>query len=240
MDEKLTKKEKRALAKEEKREKREREEKMGSVKKWLTWVIVLGLLVFGGVRFADWLRTPVPGTEVGTTEISEDEWVKGDASASATLVEYSDFQCPACGSYYPVVRQLSEDFGENLRVVYRHFPLISIHPNAVPAARAAEAAGIQEMFWEMHDILFENQSEWSVEKDPEDFFVTYAEELGLDVEKFEEDMNSQEVQDKINQDIVSGNQLGVNATPTFFLNGERIANPAGLESFTQLIQGELE
>src|SRR5690606_8652134 len=118
---------------------------------------------------------------------------------------------------------------ENVTFVYRHFPLDAAHPNAREAAYAAEAAGKQGKFFEMHDVLFEKQSEWSPLPDPKETFIGYAEALKLDIEKFTTDMDSKEVQDKVQNDFLSGNEFNVQGTPTFFLNGKRIPNPASVE-----------
>jgi len=235
----MTRREKRTLAKEQRRENRAKTERMGSWRKWGVWLLVLAILVWGGKKFVNFFNTPVE-IATSTVEILDGEWIKGEASASATLVEYGDFQCPACGNYYPLIKQLEEKYPEDLRVVYRHFPLISIHPNAMPAALAAEAAGAQGMFWEMHDILYEKQTEWSGSKDAVLMFETYAKELGLDLDKFKLDMTSSEIKDAVNADIVSANAVGVNATPTFYLNGTKLQNPAGLEPFSSLIEAEIK
>ncbi len=162
------------------------------------------------------------------------------ASSSATLVEYSDFQCPACAAYYPVVKQLTKEFSQDLHFTYRYFPLSSIHKNARISAQAAEAAGKQNKFWEMHDLLFENQSEWSALSDPKEKFKEYAKFLGLDMEKFQQDLGSKEVKDKVESDYQSGLSLGVNATPTFFLNNQKITNPRSYEEFKTKIEETLK
>lgn len=168
--------------------------------------------------------------------ISSSDRVLGNKDAKVTLVEYSDFQCPACGAYYPIVKQLNLEFAGRIQFVYRHFPLTQIHANANLAALSAEAAGKQNKFWEMHDIIFENQSKWSGEKNAKDLFVEYAQKLNLDVEKFKNDLDSDEVQEKVANDYQSGIRLGVNATPTFFLNGTKLQNPASYEAFKKLLE----
>lgn len=168
--------------------------------------------------------------------ISSSDRVLGNKDAKVTLVEYSDFQCPACGAYYPIVKQLNLEFAGRIQFVYRHFPLTQIHANANLAALSAEAAGKQNKFWEMHDIIFENQSKWSGEKNAKDLFVEYAQKLNLDVEKFKNDLDSDEVQEKAANDYQSGIRLGVNATPTFFLNGTKLQNPVSYEIFKKLLE----
>ena len=123
--------------------------------------------------------------------------------------------------------------------MYRHFPLRNIHPNADLAARAAEAAGRQGKFWEMHDLIFEHQKEWADQKDARELFVQYAQSLNLDIEQFWVDVDSSEIKDKIDIDSKSGLNFEVNATPTFFLNGEKLQNPRNYEEFKSLIQAAI-
>ena len=213
---------------------------MENAKKWLIWILLGASLVWLGNKFINWLKTPSQQLSVEESlEVSDDEWIKGSATARATLVEYSDFQCPACGAYYPVVKSLLEEYPDDLRVVYRHFPLTSIHPSALPAALATEAAGKQGGFWEMHDMLFEKQEEWSGGGAREKF-VEYAEEIGLDTAKFEEAMDLPETKEAVSKDMITGNSLKIRGTPTFFLNGQKLENPAGLEPFRALIEAEIK
>lgn len=145
--------------------------------------------------------------------------IKGNPEAKTVLVEYSDFQCPACAQFYPVVREIVQEHGDNLKVEYRHFPLINIHPQAVPAAKAAEAAGVQGKFWEMHDKLFDNQATWSRSSSATAYFKQYAEEIGLDVDKFKRHMDSSMIAGAINNSFNEARDLGFTGTPTFLLNG---------------------
>jgi protein-disulfide isomerase len=212
--------------------------KRKTVRKIFIWaLIVLGVggIIWGLVKFAN--NSASDKTILSVNAISESDWVKGAKTQKIVLIEYSDFQCPACGAYYPVTKQVVEEFGENIAFVYRHFPLRQIHQNAELAARAAEAAGKQNKFWEMHDMIFENQKEWSNEKSVKEFFVKYADALDLSKEQFAVDFDSGEIKDKINADYQSGLRFNVNATPTFFLNGEKLQNPRNYEDFKSLIQG---
>ena len=205
-------------------------------KKILLWaVILMGLtgVLFGLTKILS--NNPTPASPPTPTQA-----VKGGATGSATLVEYSDFQCPACSAYYPVVKQLTKEFPQDLHFVYRYFPLSSIHKNARISAQAAEAAGKQNKFWEMHDLLFENQDEWANLADPKEKFKEYAKSIGLDTEKFQKDLESKEVKDKVEKDYQNGLSLGVNATPTFFLNGEKLQNPRSYEEFKAKIKGILK
>ena len=146
--------------------------------------------------------------------------VKGNAEAKVTLVEYSDFQCPACAQFYPYVKDLLAEYPEDIRFEYRHFPLINIHPQAVPGARAAEAAAQQGKFWEMHDKLFDNQTVWSKAANPNAYFNQYAEELGLNVETFKRQMGSAMIQGAIDSSFADARERGFTGTPTFILNDE--------------------
>lgn len=145
---------------------------------------------------------------------------KGNLESEIRLVEYSDFQCPACKNAAPALQELVDNYGDQFVLEYRHLPLRSIHPNAQLAAQAAEAAGIQGKFWEMHDILFENQSEWGQSFNPERFFRTYALELGLNEDRFRFDLESDVVKDAVNADADEAQQLRIPGTPGFVFNGE--------------------
>lgn len=222
----LTKKERRELARGQKREEREKEKKTMFGKKIATWVLVIAGLGFLGYRFFVWLSTPA-GTKTATetitiSEVTDADWVTGAKDAKVTLVEYADFQCPACAAYHPFVKSLLSENPDSLRVVFRHFPLTNIHPNALSAAHAAEAAGAQGKFWEMGDILFAKQEEWASSDNATDLFKGYANELGLDVDKFASDMDSDIARESVTSDLASGNQAGINSTPTFVLNGQRV------------------
>jgi len=154
----------------------------------------------------------------------------------ATLVEYSDFQCPACGLYYPFVKQLKEEMGDKLAVVYKHFPLRTIHKNADLAARASEAARLQGRFWEMHNMIFEKQKEWSDSDQVLSLMTAYAVSLRIDQDRFLADINSNTARDRIDNDYQEGMRLGVRGTPTFFLNGKKIINPRSYDEFKSIVE----
>jgi protein-disulfide isomerase len=147
--------------------------------------------------------------------------VHGQAKAAATLEEFGDFQCPPCAIVAAGLVGIEKDFGPQLRVIFRNFPL-EMHNHAAEAARAAEAAGLQGKFWEMHELLYRNQIEWSKETNVKPVFASYAQTLGLDVPRFEKDSESDEVKSRINADRERGTSLGVTSTPTFFLNGRSL------------------
>jgi protein-disulfide isomerase len=150
------------------------------------------------------------------------ENIKGNPEAAVVLTEYSDFQCPACGQFYPIIKTLVETYGDDLAFEYKHFPLITIHPFAVPAAKAAEAAGQQGKFFEMHDKLFENQQAWSRAGNPRPFFDQYAEEIDLDMALFKQHYGASLLEDKVIAEYEEARELGLTGTPSFFLNGERL------------------
>jgi protein-disulfide isomerase len=239
-DEKLTKKEKRALAKEEKKKEKKRQELSVNLQKYALILVVVLFLGWLGIKVYNFINTPTPEVANQPVEIVESDHVKGNEDAKVILIEYGDYQCPACGTYYSIVKQLEDNFSnDQLAVVFRNFPLVQLHKNAMTAAKAAEAAAMQGKFWEMHDMLYENQENWSDEGDTEDIFIGYAEELGLDKDKFLSDFNSDTVQQKIDADIFSANRVGVNATPTFILNGVKLSNPGGFENMKNRIESTL-
>ncbi|MDT7687834.1 MAG: hypothetical protein QOE46_593 [Acidobacteriota bacterium] len=158
-------------------------------------------------------RAPQPG--------APNPYMRGGATAPVTLEEFSDFQCPACGNLEPGLRRVVTDYGERVRLVFRNFPL-TMHKYAFIAARAAEAAGQQGKFWEMHDMLYDNQKEWSDAMEPRVQFDAYATRLGLDVQRFRTDMTRQDLAERINADLLRGGTLNVRGTPTVYLNGREL------------------
>jgi protein-disulfide isomerase len=150
------------------------------------------------------------------TPIDSDDHSDGPNDAPITLLEYGDFECPYCGRAYPIVKALQEKLGDQLRFVFRNFPIREAHPHAEKAAESAEAASVQDRFWEMHDTLFENQRRL---RDSD--LVEYATRLGLDVPRFTSELESGIYEDEVQEDFMSGVRSGVNGTPTFFINGER-------------------
>lgn len=166
----------------------------------------------------------------------------GPASAPATIEEFGDFECPPCGQFHPILKKMHEEFGERLRVIFREFPLVPNHQHALAAASSAEAAGIQGRFWEMHHLIYENQKTWHEAFDVRPIFEGYAKQIGLDVEKFKRDINSDFVALRITEDGKRGRSLGVGGTPTVFLNGrelpfETIMNEGKLRG---MIQAEVD
>ena len=159
-----------------------------------------------------------------TLPAGDRDHAQGPATAPVTLVEYGDYECPHCGAAYPVVKKLQKKLGKSLRFIYRNFPLTSIHPLAERAAEAAEAAGAQGKFWEMHDWIFEHQDTLEAAD-----LLKAAKALGLDPKKFASEMESEAHLPRVREDFKSGIRSGVNGTPTFFINGARHDRPPSYE-----------
>jgi protein-disulfide isomerase len=163
-----------------------------------------------------------------------DSPVRGPAEAEVTIVEYSDFQCPFCARVVPTLNQLREAYGDRVNLVYKHLPL-RIHPEAPGAAAAAEAAGMQGKFWEMHDKIFAGQRELADAK-----YVEWARELGLDLERFDADRRSEAVRARIAKDEEEANRFGVSGTPAFFINGRFLSGAQPVDAFKRVIDEELK
>ena len=153
---------------------------------------------------------------------AEPAYAHGPANAPVTIEEFGDFQCPPCGMLHPVLKTMEKEFGDRLRVVFREFPLVPTHEHALSAARAAEAAGLQGKFWEMHELLFTNQNLWKDAFDVRPIFEDYAKRIGLDVERYKQDLTSETVQYRIFLDGKRARSLGVKGTPTVFMNGREV------------------
>ena len=164
-------------------------------------------------------KTPPPVSEPG----AQPPHARGLSSAPVTIEEFGDFQCPPCGALHPILKSLETEFGPaRLRVIFRQFPLVPAHAHALAAARASEAAGLQGKFWEMHDLLFENQKAWSDAFDSKTIFEGYATKIGLDVEMFRRDIGSEAVERRVFLDGKRAHALGVQGTPTVIMNGREV------------------
>lgn len=235
----ITKKERKELRWQEKVRGEMEHQRAKTIKKWVKWIAII-LIITGSISVIFWDRSsesPAPTSEI--LSIVSDDWAKGNKNAPVTVVEYLDFECEACGAYYPVVKRLSEEYENEVKFVVRYFPLPG-HKNSMTSALAVEAAGRQGKYWEMHNIVFENQRDWGEkpEADPK-IFENYAKEIGLDMDQYGKDIASQELKDRIERDRSAGKKLGITGTPTFFLNGEKINNPRGYEDFKALIQAAI-
>ncbi|MDQ3668483.1 MAG: DsbA family protein [Acidobacteriota bacterium] len=166
--------------------------------------------------------SPVPKSANSANPGAQPPHAIGPEDAPVTLEEFGDFECPPCALLHPVLKTMEKEFGPRLRVIFREFPLVPTHPHALAAARSAEAAGLQGKFWEMHDILFENQRTWHAEPDARSTFEGYAKKLGLDLERYRRDVTSQVVEQRIFLDRKRAHAIGVKGTPTVFLNGREV------------------
>ena len=193
-------------------------------------VVVVGIIV-GAMLFSG-------NDESNNAGAVSNNWY-GQENGVVTLTEYADFQCPACQQFAPLVSQVKEQFKDQVRFEFKHFPLVQIHPNATTAHRAAQAAANQGKFWEMHDLLYEQQQVWSDSTSPTTVFEGYASQIGLDIEKYKIDAASSDVLTIINADIEAGKTLKVTGTPTFFIDGKKVDDTstiASVETFSKVIQ----
>lgn len=193
-------------------------------------IIVGGILVFNSDKNQN---NPYPdnGKDI--------EIIKGNPDSDIVLTEYADFQCPACAIYYQVVKEIDREFGQDIKFVYRFLPLRSIHRNAQISAQAGFAAYRQGKFWEMHDMLYAKQKEWEDVSNPESIFIGYAQEIGLNIDTFKRDMKSEDTKNKVDSDLDKASALGLNSTPTFFLNDQQI-RPGSFDEFRTLIQAAID
>ncbi len=207
--------------------------------------IISGVGIIFFAAFAFLIYKTNTGTSAVVTDanllIGQVSYMTGTKDAKVNVVEFGDYQCPACGYANPIIEQLVEAYKNNPNVnfVFRNFPLPQ-HSNAMVSAEAAQAAGAQGKFWEMHNMIYSGQSEWSENTKALEIFTGYAQKLGLDVRAFTDAVNQQKFQDIIIKDRSDGQALGVNATPTFFINGEKMDGILGFNEFKKLIDSRLQ
>ncbi len=247
MEEHLTKDEKKALRQEEWKKKDSTEKRKSLMNKIIMWGV--GALILAGSVWFLMTLVNSPASDVtkltNQTPVSTNDIVFGSVASmsakpkAATLIEYADFQCPACGLYHPIVKQLMQKYKDKVLFVYRYMPLPQIHRNAMSSAEASYAALKQGKFWGMHDMLFETQQKWAEVVDPSSIFEGYAKSLALNLDQFKKDMDSQAAKDFINNEENKGTESGVNSTPTFFLNDNELTLPLTLDNFSSLIDHEL-
>lgn len=199
-----------------------------------TLLIGLGAVILIGALGAWWYRSQ-PKAPANPLEVQETDWQRGAIAPTVTMIEFSDFQCPACKAYHSLVKQLLDTFPTQLELVYRQYPLTQSHPNAFAAAMAAEAAGVQGKFFPMHDLLFEHQEDWSPLPNPSAKFEEYATQLGLDMNQFKKDSRSNASKATIKLQKATGDALRIRGTPTFFVNGNTFDNPTSFEEFKKII-----
>lgn len=210
--------------------------------RWILFSLVC-IITFGGLVLLSKKDTvnvsnEDPAKAISKTATSIGDHVYGDPAAKVVLVEYGDFQCPGCGGAYPQLKTIKETYKDQVAFIFRNFPLTTIHPNALAASTAAEAAGLQDKFWEMHDALYENQTGWSdIEASKRtDIFAGYAEDIGLDVEKFKSDLSDPKIAAKISRDRAFGQKLSVSGTPTLYIDDQLLTS----EETSDVIQAKGE
>ncbi|HYX43382.1 MAG TPA: thioredoxin domain-containing protein [Pyrinomonadaceae bacterium] len=196
-------------------------------------VVLVAVVVAGAWLWHTARKSSGTGTVATGAPGAQPPHASGPDNAPLTLEEFGDYQCPPCGNAYPEVEKIKTDYSAKLHFIFRQYPLPQAHANALVAAHAAEAAGLQGKFWEMHDRLFRNQNSWAKDANARAVFETYASAIGLDLERFKRDMNSAEVDARIVADHERARTLGVKSTPTFFLNGRELP-PEKLQSPTDL------
>ena len=209
-------------------------------------VAAIGVLALGtGMMLYRAKRSPaltIPKNLTGLeTADTKSIHVRGAPNAQVTLEEFGDFQCPPCGKLAAPTKQLEEAYGSQLRVIFRQFPLpVNVHAHAEEAALASEAAGLQGYFWEMHDLLYREQEVWSKAADVRALFCGYAGMLGLNLDRFEKDMDGAEAKQRIESDQKLGAALGVHSTPTIFINDRQIPSPIVIASLRIAIDAALQ
>lgn len=202
-----------------------------SKKTWMIFIVIC-VAVLGGLIFISRKdKINVDAIEMTKATAASNangniaDHVFGNKDSKVVLIEYGDFQCPACGSAYPIIKEVTDNYKDKVAFIFRNNPLTAIHPNARAGSAAAEAAGLQGKYWDMHDALYENQTSWStaaVDKRT-DMFVAYASQIGVkDKEKFKKDMESKAVNNKIDFDLALGKRVPVSGTPTILLNNKKI------------------
>ncbi len=205
-------------------------------KRFLVVLIILVLGFIGFVAFQGNKNDSNGGNGSDSNGAQASDHTLGASNKEVTLVEYGDFQCPSCAAYFPILKDIKDKYGDDIAFQFRHFPLTQIHPNAMAAHRAAEAASKQNKFWEMHDLLYERQQAWARSNNAAQIMEDYATELGLNVDQFKADYQSSGVNSVINADIAAGNSLKIKGTPTFVLNGEVIESPEpSIDAFSKII-----
>jgi protein-disulfide isomerase len=165
---------------------------------------------------------------------------RGPEDAQVTLVEFGDYQCPSCAAYHPFVKEILNRYPKQVRLEFHHFPLITIHPNAMAAHKAVEAAGEQGHYWEMHDALFDHQTQWATRPDPKPAFAAIANGIGINGTILLQAMENPQIQERILKDVERGDRAGVQFVPTFYINGQQVPLKMSMEDFVQVIETHLK
>jgi protein-disulfide isomerase len=202
---------------------------------WASAVLIIGIIAVGAWSIANSPTTPINNNGLLSEEVTASDWTKGAQNPKVTLVEYSDFQCPACAAYFEMIEKAITEYNDRLSFTYRHFPLAQ-HKNAQSASYSSEAAGKQGKFWEMHKIIFEHQADWAEKNNASEIFKGYAQELKLDLARYATDVASTETKDAVSHDRDTGLRSGVDSTPSFYLNGKKMQNPRSYDELKALIE----
>lgn len=206
-------------------------------------IAVIAIVIVGIIWITD------SKNQNGNNNASPSSHIEGTSSTGVKLIEYGDYQCPYCGQYYSIVKQVQQQYNSLISFQFRNLPLTSLHPNAFAGARAAEAASLQGKFWQMHNLLYEqnqlyyedNVQNWIPASDPESYFVADAKQLGLNISEFKSDYTSAKVANTINADVAAFDKTGAEmATPTFFLDGKQIQPTESVASFDTLINAAIQ
>ena len=211
------------------------------MRRYLPFVIIAAALIIALGSVALMLRSaktdtstaPLPDSSPSSSQVAV------MPRTAVTLEEYGDYQCPPCGSLHPELKKLKSEFGDRIRFAFHHFPLTQIHKHALEASQAAAAAGLQGRFWEMHDLLYQNQSVWSEAPDLRPIVINFARQIGLDVDRFVKDMDGAQVAAIISADVKRGQSLGVNGTPTLFLDGLMVKENTSIDDLRKYINERL-
>jgi protein-disulfide isomerase len=205
-------------------------------------VIILAVAVAAGAAVY-MSRQPEQPAETNAAPLKADikggGHFRGPENAQLTLVEFGDYQCPSCAAYHPFVKEILNRYPKQLRLEFHHFPLISIHPNSFAASKAVEAAGEQGHYWEMHDAVFEYQTQWADKPDPKPIFAAIANRIGINGTILVQTMESDAIRQRILQDVERGDKAKIQAVPTFFINGQEVHIKLGMEDFVQVIEANL-
>jgi protein-disulfide isomerase len=215
---------------------------MQKYRPFLIIVIVLVAAVIGGYFLLRSTRNNDPLLSAEPSPSASPQPLAGrqlPADAVVTLEEFGDYQCPPCGQLHPTLKKFKQELGPNLNFIFRNLPLPTVHKNAMAAAQAAEAARVQEHFWEMHDLLYENQDLWKEDINPRSIFLKFASDIGLDAQRFARDMDDKQVLLRIQTDQEAAAQLGIIGTPTIIIEGRQlrpeVTNPEGIRKGIELM-----
>ena len=210
------------------------------MKRFFPFLMILGVLVIaiGGWTILYHAQQPEKPQAPAIAQGATPPHIRGDVNAPITLEEFGDFECPSCGRLYPDLKQVESEYGAKLKVIFHEFPL-QMHRHALEASHAAEAAGLQNRFWEMHDLLYQGQDVWSKENDARPIFISYAKSLGIDVQKFTSDMDGSIPAKRNLDNPARGPDMGVTGTPTVFIDGKR-PNSLNIDGLRNAINNELK